>query len=392
MSDRFSCTADVRLKPGREVSLLRRHPWVYRGALAGPVPAGGAPVRVIAANGRPLGVALPGGSGRSLALRVVAWGEEPWSGAALRARVLDAATLRERLNLDADAYRLVHSEGDGLPGLVIDRYGATAVCQLFEAAWEPYLPDVAELLGGALGFENVLVRTGDSTGSVPTALLGRVPETGVLIREGSLRFEADLVRGQKTGFFLDQRENRRRIGSLARGAEVLNLFSYSGGFAVAALAGGAERAVNVDASEAALALARRCCALNSLRVRDDDFVAGDAFRVVRSLAAEGTHFDIVVVDPPAFVKRSADLHAGLRGYKDVNLYAMKLVRPGGLLLTCSCSALVGEEQFSGVISAAATDAGRLVRVIERRSAGPDHPVSPHCPEAAHLKAWLCAVN
>jgi len=159
------------------------------------------------------------------------------SGVALRARVLDAARLRERLDLDADAYRLVHSEGDGLPGLVIDRYGATAVCQLFEQAWEPYLPDVAELLGGALGSRNVLVRTGDSTGSVPAALLGRVPESGVLIREGSLRFEADLVRGQKTGFFLDQRENRRRVGSLARGAKVLNLFSYSGGFAVAALAG-----------------------------------------------------------------------------------------------------------------------------------------------------------
>ena len=392
MSDPFACAADVRLKPGREASLLRRHPWVYRGALADPIPPGGAPVRVLAANARPLGIGLPGGSGRSLALRMVAWGEDPWEAAALRERLLDAARLRDRLCLDADAYRLAHSEGDGLPGLVIDRYAATAVCQLFERAWEPYLPVVSEVLGGELGFTSVLVRTGDSPGSAPAAVLGGVPEAGVIVREGSLRFQVDLVGGQKTGFFLDQRENRRRVGCLARGARVLNLFSYSGGFAVAALAGGAVRAVNVDSSEAALALARRCCELNSLRVADDDFVAGDSFRVVRALGSAGERFDVVIVDPPAFVKRRADLGAGMRAYKDINLHAMRLVRPGGLLLTCSCSALVGEQQFSEVMSAAALDAGRALRVLERRGAGPDHPVSVNCPETAHLKAWLCAVN
>jgi len=392
VSDAFACAGDVRLKPGRDASVRRRHPWVYRGALAGPLPPGVAPVRVLAANGRPLGAALPGASGRSLALRMVAWDEEPWSAAALRGRLLEAARLRERLGLDADAYRLVHSEGDGLPGLVVDRYGATAVCQLFERAWEAYLPDVAAALAGELELANVLVRTGDAAGASPSAVLGRVPEGGVVVREGALRFEVDLVRGQKTGLFLDQRENRRRVAALARGARVLNLFSYSGGFAIAALAGGALRAVNVDSSEAALALARRCCALNGLPVRDDDFVTGDAFRVVRSLDAAGARFEIVVLDPPAFVKRASELQSGLRGYKDINLHAMRLVEPGGLLLSCSCSALVGEEQFAQALSAAAVDAGRALRVLERRSAGPDHPVSAHCPEAAHLKAWLCAVN
>ncbi len=392
MSDPFACGGEVRLEAGREASVAHRHPWVYRGALAGPPPDGAAPVRVLSARGRPLGVAIPGGSGGSLALRMVAFGDERWDAQALRARILAAARLRERLALDADAFRLVHAEGDGLPGLVIDRYAAFAVCQLFERAWEPCLGAVADVLERELGVRDVLVRSGDAAGGTPAVLRGGGPPGEVVIREGALRFPVDLSGGQKTGFFLDQRENRRRLGALARGARVLNLFSYSGGFAVAALAGGAERALNVDASESALALARCAYELNGLSARDEDFVAGDAFRVARALAAAGERFGAVVVDPPAFVKRKSDLEAGLRGYKDVNLHAIKLTAPGGLLLTSSCSALVDETAFGRTLSEAAADARRRVRVLERRGAGPDHPVSVHCPEAAHLKAWLCAVD
>lgn len=392
MSDPFACAGEVRLKPGRGASIARRHPWVYRGALAEPLPRGVAPVRVVAARGQPLGIALPGGSGCSLALRMVAFGEEPWNSATLRGRLLAAARLRERLGLDADAFRLVHAEGDDLPGLVVDRYGTAAVCQIFEPAWEPFLPLISNVLGGELGLADVLVRSGDTTGDIPAALRGVVPAGEVVVREGSLRFPVDLVGGQKTGFFLDQRENRRRVAAIARGARLLNLFSYSGGFAVAALVGGAERAVNVDASEAALALARRAYELNALPVRDSDFVAGDAFRAARALVAAAERFDFVVVDPPAFVKRKSEMGAALRGYRDINLHAMRLVRPGGFLLTCSCSALVDEREFGAVIADAAADARRRVSVLERRGAGPDHPVSVHCPESSHLKAWLCAVD
>jgi 23S rRNA (cytosine1962-C5)-methyltransferase len=390
VSDPFAGAAEVRLKPGRDASVRRRHPWVYRGALAGPLPAGTAPVRVAAANGRPLGTALPGGPG-SLALRMVAWAGERWDAAALRARLLAAAALRRRLALDADAYRVVHAEGDGLPGLVVDRYGDTFVCQPFAAAWEPLLPAVVEVLAAELGAAAVLRRGGDSAGGV-TVLRGRAPAGEVVVREGRVRFPVALAGGQKTGFFLDQRENRRRLASLAGGASLLNLFSYSGGFAVTALVAGARRAVNVDASAAALELARRAYALNGLAVDGADFVAADAFRVVRALGAAGERFGAVVVDPPAFVKRKADLEAGLRGYKDIELHAIRLVEPGGWLLACSCSALVGEAEFGAVLAAAAVDAGRELRVVERRGAGPDHPVSPHCPEAEHLKAWLCAVD
>ena len=392
MSDPFACAGTVSLKPGREASVLRRHPWVYRGALVTPLPAGCAPLRVQAANGRPLGVALPGGSGGSLALRMVTFGDQAWDGAALAALVRRATALRDRLALDADAYRLVHAEGDGLPGLVIDRYGVVAVVEPYEAAWEPYLEAIASLLADAQGVSTVLVRPTGGAARPVRVLRGHMPEVPLVIREGRLRFPVDLKEGQKTGFFLDQRENRRRLGALAGGAEVLNLFSYSGGFAVAALAGGAVRAVNVDASAAALSLARHAYELNGLEVREPDVIEGDAFRVVRDLAATGQRYGVVVVDPPAFVKRRGDLEGGLRGYRDINLQALRLTAPGGLLFTCSCSALVSEQHFGQSLFAAALDAGRTLRVLERRGAGPDHPVSVFCPEAAHLKAWLCTVD
>jgi 23S rRNA (cytosine1962-C5)-methyltransferase len=391
MSDPFACGGEVRLKRGREASVRRRHPWIYRGALAGSLPRSLAPLRVSSAGGAHLAVALPGSSGGSLALRVVAFGEERWDADTLAARLHAAAALRERLALDADAYRVVHAEGDDLPGLVVDRYAGTAVVEPYETAWEPLLETIAALLVGELGSSVVLVRSPRRPAEV-RVVRGAKPAGPIVIREGKLRFPVDLEGGQKTGFFLDQRENRRRLAALAAGARVLNLFSYSGGFAVAALCGGARGAVNVDASPAALALARRAYELNGLPASDAEFVAGDAFRVTRALAAAGERFDIVVVDPPAFVKRKGELAGGLRGYRDINLQALRLTSPGGMLLTCSCSALVSEPQFGEVLHGAAADAGRTVRVLERRGAGPDHPVSVFCGETAHLKAWLCAVD
>ena len=390
MSDPFAPAATVRLKPGREASLGRRHPWVYRGALADEVPAGLAPLDVVAADGRPLGTALPGSSGGSLALRMVAWGGERWGAALLRARLERALALRLRLAIDSDALRLVHAEGDGLPGLVIDRYADVAVIETYEAAWQPLLDEICAFLLGPGGCTTVLGRSGSGT-APPEALRGAAPTEPVTIRERGLRFPVDLVGGQKTGFFLDQRDNRRRVGELAGGCTVLNLFSYSGGFAVAALAGGARRAVNVDASRPALELARAAYRANRLPVGDADFVRGDAFTVARDLAAAGARFDLVVVDPPAFVRRRGEQRRGLGGYRDVNLQALRLLVPGGVLLTCSCSALVDEEGLRGALLAAALDAGREVQLLEVRGAAPDHPVALACPETRHLKALLCRV-
>ena len=390
MTDPFAPVATLRLKPGREASLGRRHPWVYRGALADAVPAGTAPVLVTAADDRRLGTALPGSSGGSLALRMVAWGDERWDAALLRRRLEQAVELRQLLAIDSDAVRLVHAEGDALPGLVIDRYADAAVVETYEAAWHPLLDEVSSYLIAEQRCAVVLHREG--AGTAPARPLGGELAAGpVVIRERRLAFPVDVVGGQKTGFFLDQRDNRRRVGELAAGRTVLNLFSYSGGFAVAALAGGARRAVNVDASRPALELAREAYRRNALAVDDEDFLRGDAFAVARELAVAGVRFDLVVVDPPAFVRRRGERHSGLGGYRDVNLQALRLLSPGGLLLTCSCSALVDEESLRGALLAAALDAGREVQVLEVRGAAPDHPVALACPETRHLKALLCRV-
>jgi 23S rRNA (cytosine1962-C5)-methyltransferase len=393
--DPFAIAGTVRLERGREVVLRRRHPWVYRGALVGAPPPRGA-VAVLASDGAPLGTALVAAGEGSLALRMVAWPGETWSAAFLRRRLAEAAGLRTRLAIDSDAYRLVHAEGDLLPGLVIDRYGAVAVVEVFDGAWEPYLPEIAAFLStlpaAADAYPTVLLRRGEGRRGEVAALRGELPTAPIEIREGAVRLPVDLVAGHKTGFYLDQRDNRRRLGELAADAEVLNLFSYSGGFAVAALAGGARRAVNVDASDEALALARTAYRINGHAVRDEDFVTGDAFEVTRRLAAAGGSFGVVVVDPPSFVRRRSELAGGLRGVKDVNLQALKLVASGGLLLTCSCSALLDQEAFAGALAAAAVDAGRTVRVLEVRGAAPDHPVALACSETRHLQAWLCHVS
>lgn len=392
MSDPFAPVGRVALRPGRERPVLRGHPWVYRGALAGPLPERAGPVEVVDSRGGRLGVALPGGSGGSLALRMLAAGRGGWDDRALHERLAAALALRRRLAIPSDAWRLVHAEGDGLPGLVVDRYGAAAVIETFEPFWEPYLPAVAAFATGELGVSPVLHRSGSVRGGPVRALVGAVPGAPVVIRERHAAFAVDLAAGQKTGFFLDQRDNRARVAELAGGRSLLNLFSYSGGFAVAALVAGARHAVNVDESREALSLARESYARNGLAVEDDAFVCADAFAETRRMVAAGKRFEVVVVDPPAFVRRRQDLAAGLRGYRDINLQALRLAAPGGLVLSCSCSALVDEASFLGALQAAALDAGRWVRVLERRGAAPDHPLSLHCPEGRHLQAWLCAVE
>ena len=207
--------------------------------------------------------------------------------------------------------------------------------------------------------------------------------------ENGLRFFADLASGQKTGFFLDQRENRARLRALARGRSVLNLFSYSGAFSVAALAGGASRAVDVDSSAAALELAREHRAANGFAADDSDFVQADVFEDLRRRAAAGERWDVVVCDPPAFAKKKSDVERAARGYKDVNRIAMSLVAPGGLLLTCSCSGLVDADLFQKVVFSASLDAGVPFAIVARQGAGPDHPVSLDCPEGEYLKGiWL----
>ena len=281
---------------------------------------------------------------------------------------------------ETTGYRMLHAEGDFVPGVVADRYGETDVLQLAAGGPARMGEAFAAAYREVFAPGRLVVRAEGG----PASDAGAEEATFV---EYGLRFVADLVAGQKTGFFLDQRENRRRIRERSGGKTLLNLFSYSGGFSVAALAGGAARAVDVDSSEPALALARRHRRENGFPEAGADFVRADVFEDLRSRTAAGERWDVVVLDPPAFAKKKSDINRAARGYKDVARLAMALVGRGGLLLACSCSGVVSPELFQQILFSAALDANRTFSIVEKAGAGPDHPVSIYCPESEYLKAF-----
>ena len=384
--------ARATLKPGRTRSLERRHPWVFSGALAHPV-EGGPVVELVDSRGRRVGDALVSGRG-GLVLKVLAWGEDRWSPALLRRRVTDAIALRERLEIPSDAVRLLNAEGDDLPGLVADRYGDVVVLEPSEAAWEPFLPAAAAALGEALGGSpSFLVRRPGRHGDRVEPLGDGAPPRRVVVDEAGVRLPVDLSGGQKTGLFLDQRDTRIRFARLAApGDEGLNLFAYTGAFSVHGRRAGLARVLNVDSDAGSLDLLREAHRLNGLELDPEEVLRADAFQAARDLAASGRRFGWIVVDPPALARRKADLDRAARAYKDVFLNALRLARPGAFVLLCSCSGAVDPKLFGQIVFAAALDAGRGLRILERRGAAPDHPVSVYCPETAYLKAWLAEVT
>lgn len=384
------------LKPGRDDAARRRHPWVFSRALAGTPPAADGEIEVRSASGALLGRGFAS-SRSSIAARLWRFDDGPVDAEFVSGRVQEAARLRERFVPPlTDGYRLVHAEGDGLPGLVVDRYGDVLVVQATtagtEAARPLWLPALRTLFPEAsiLQRNDLASRHGEGLELEDELLAGARPPDRVPFRERGVTYLADLAGGQKTGFFLDQRENRHLVQGLAAGRSVLNLFSYSGAFGVAAMAGGASRVTHVDVSEPALALARENHAANAQDLAYVETVAADVFEDLRARAARGETWDVVVTDPPAFAKKSPDVDRACRGYKDVNRLALKLLAPGGILLACSCSGPISADLFQKVLFAASLDAGVPVRILERRGAGPDHPVSIDCPETEYLKAFLLA--
>ena len=382
--------------PGRDDAARRRHPWVFSRALAGTPPATDGEIEVRSASGALLGRGFASARS-SIAIRLWRFDDGPLDAEFVSGRVQEAARLRERFVPPlTGGYRLVHAEGDGLPGLVVDRYGDVLVVQATTAGTEVarplWLPALQALLPDAsiLQRNDLASRHGEGLELEDELLAGARPPDRVPFRERGVTYLADLAGGQKTGFFLDQRENRHLVRGLAAGRSVLNLFSYSGAFGVAALAGGASRVTHVDVSEPALALARENHAANAQDLACVETVAADVFEDLRARAARGETWDVVVTDPPAFAKKTPDVDRACRGYKDVNRLALKLLAPGGLLLACSCSGPVSADLFQKVLFAASLDAGVPVRILERRGAGPDHPVSIDCPETEYLKAFLLA--
>ncbi len=381
----------LTLKSGREVSVLRRHPWLFSGAVASREGDGSdGHAEVVDAGGRLLARGAYS-AGSQIVARLWSFdGRIPGVGL-FRERIEAARRLREEvLPPETTGYRAVNSEGDLCPGVLLDVYGSVAVLELLTGGTELWRSGLEAAVREMLAPERLVVR---ESGSVRdrgrAAARGGVDEDRVPFLENGMRFSADVGSGQKTGFFLDQRENRSRLRALARGRTVLDLFSYSGAFSVAALAGGASRSVDVDSSAAALGLAREHRRDNGFPVSEEDFVEADVFEDLRRRVAAGQRWDVVVCDPPAFAKKKSDVERAARGYKDVNRLAMALVVPGGWLLTCSCSGLIDADLFQKVVFAAGLEAGVAFAVVARQGAGPDHPVSLDCPEGEYLKGlWL----
>jgi 23S rRNA (cytosine1962-C5)-methyltransferase len=386
------------LKPGREKSLKRRHPWVFSGAVArvDGKPGVGETIDIRSAAGEFLAVAAYSPHSQIVA-RVWDWKERAIDGAFFNEQIKRAVEQRKAL-LDAhtNALRLVHSESDGLPGVVADHYAGTIVLQLLSAGAERWREAIADALAALPGVSRVWERSDAEVRDLeglPAAtgpLRGDPQPTRITVTENGLRFQVDLEHGHKTGFYLDQRENRRQMRSLAGGRDVLDCFCYTGGFALNAAAGDARSVLAVDSSAGALDLARKNAELN--RLPGVDWIEGDVFHLLRKFRDEGRRFDLIVLDPPKFAPTAALAAKAARGYKDINLLAFKLLRPGGLLLTFSCSGGVPADLFQKIVAGAALDAGVQAQIIERLGPGSDHPVALNFPEGDYLKGLLCRVN
>jgi 23S rRNA (cytosine1962-C5)-methyltransferase len=386
------------LKPGREKSLLRRHPWVFSGAVARVEgnPETGDTVAVHATDGTFLAWAAYSPVSQIRA-RVWSWDEkEAVDADFLRARLRRALEARERLIASeaSDAMRLVHGESDGLPGVIADRYGEVVVLQLLSAGAERWRAELADgvraLTGCACVFErsDADVRELEGLPVRSGVLYGALPAAGVQMREHGLVYGVDVAHGHKTGFYLDQRDNRKRIGELAQGREVLNCFCYTGGFTLNALAGGAASVLSVDSSAEAIAQAKDNLARNDLDPVHAEWQEADVFKYLRTLRDQGRSFDLVVLDPPKFAPTAAFAEKAARGYKDINLLALKLLRPGGLLASFSCSGGVSAELFQKILAGAALDAGAEASIVGRFTAAADHPVLLSFPEGDYLKGLL----
>ena len=393
--------AIATIKTERLKSLKRRHPWVFSGAVARikGTAQPGETVDILSERGEFLGRGAYSPASQ-IALRVWSFDEQEEIGPVFFRNLLERAwELRRSLRLEPGltACRLVNAESDGLPGVVIDRYGETLVCQFSSAGAEWWRETIVEQLEELTRPKTIYersdleVRTKEGLAPRCGLLFGVEPPDLVEIGEGGCRYLVDVRRGHKTGFYLDQRHNRQLAAGFAHGAEVLNVFSYSGGFTVQALKGGANQVVQIDASATALELARRNILLNGFDPSAVIDLCGDAFQLLRRFRDEGRRFDLIILDPPKFAESRHQLPGACRGYKDINLLAFRLLRPGGTLFTFSCSGMLEPDLFQKIVADAALDAGRQAVIVTRLFQGEDHPVGLNFPEGSYLKGLICRV-
>lgn len=383
--------------------ILARHPWIFAGALQ-QVPEGletGAPVRVVAPDGRFLALGYFNGYSQ-IAVRAWGWDEsEVVDDAFFRRRLERALALRERVLADTgtNAYRLIFSESDLIPGLVVDRYGDTLCLQCHTRGIEVWRDTIVRVLVELLQPKGIYERSDVKV----RAIEGAAPRTGLLygevpplveITENHLKFLVDIIGGQKTGFFLDQRDKRAALQRYARGRRVLNCFCYTGGFSIYAGAAGAAHVTSVDVSAKALETARQHVALNGLPEDRFEFVCADVKDYLARLGGEPAEVqrpDVIILDPPAFVKDRRKVQEGLAGYRRINEMALRLLPPGGILVTCSCSGHIGMADFRHLLAECGGRTRRTVQILETHVHGPDHPELAPYPESAYLKVLICAV-
>ncbi len=391
MSDLIST---LKLNPGRDYTVRRGHPWIFSGALPknAKLPAEGSLVRVVSNENDPLGIGLYSGKG-SIAVKILSQDDRAIDAAFWRDAIGAAVSRRRDLGLldskDTTAFRIVNAEGDSLPGLIVDLYGGTAVVQCQIPALKRYLEQIANALREALGARLIGVyhkSHEESDEAAPGYILGGPGSSEVL--EHGMKFLVDWERGQKTGFFLDQRENRRLVREMSAGKRVLNVFCYTGGFSVAALAGRANSVVSVDSSKPALEILEKNIAINFENARHESR-AEDFFKTMGGLSRE---FDLIVLDPPAFAKDRRSVKNGLKGYRSINEAAFRALPPGGLLFTFSCSQLVSRDDFRNAVADGAAGAKRTARIIAQLSQAPCHPVCLAHPEGEYLKGLVLAVD
>ena len=386
----------VILKKDRERPVLRGHPWIFSGA-----------IEKIEGNAAAVDVADVIDSRRNwlarglynpksqIRVRLLTWADELIDREFFRRRVLQALALRQNsLSTTTDAYRIINGEGDFLPGLICDRYDEFLVCQFFTAGMELFKDDIVAALSETVSckgiFEKSEGRVRDEEGLEPSVgvLTGQQPPELISIEENQHKFIVDIAHGQKTGFFLDQRDNRALLSTFANGQSVLNCFSYSGAFSVYAFAGGAKKVISLDSSKPALELAQQNLKLNGFATPDSEELKADAFAYLKE---SDLSFDLIVLDPPSLAHKRADISAATGGYKFLNLHALRRLKPGGILFTFSCSQHLSIDLFQKVVFGAAVDAKRRVSLIRRLGQPLDHPVSLHHPEGEYLKGLVLRV-
>ena len=395
--------ATLILHPGKEKSVLRRHPWLFSGAIAqldGRARPGDT-VDVVSHDGRPLARAAWSPASQ---IRARVWSfdaAETIDHAFFKRRVAAAVARRAALPelTGQQGLRLIHAESDGLPGVIADRYGDTVVVQLTTAGADKWRAAIADSLHKATACQRIYersdveVRSLEGLQPVTGWLHGTASGAELVIAENGVNMTVDFVGGHKTGFYLDQRDNRRRVAELARQRRVLNCFCYTAGFSLQALAGGAREVVSIDSSGPALDTARRNLALNpQLDAARAIWREADVFAELRTLRASGERYDLIVLDPPKFAHTAAHAERAARAYKDINLHALQLLAPGGMLMTYSCSGGVTAELFQKIVAGAALDAGRTARIVQRLQGAADHPVDLAFPEGEYLKGLLLQVD